>query len=368
MASDISVSNNDSSLNLRRCTRCILPETYPRIDFDNNGVCNYCRAYNKIIYKNEHNFDLLLKSVHFQGNFDCVVPLSGGRDSTFVLHQMVRRYGLKPVAYNYDNGFVNPFAVQNMQAACNKLGVKLVRQTSRLHSIARKCFLKINLKKSPLHFLSTLCYGCQNTIWGGAMKLANEHGIPLIVSGESKIEEAEYKKIQLNQLQENTQDILKVALKSPFLYSFGKCAKMLFCLRYPSKETALNAVQTVRLFDYARYDEKQFLTALNDDLEWQSDKHTTWRFDCFIHNVILLMTYQLMGMTEWDDYCSVEIREDMMTRDAALERISRFADYRNQSLPKLDEILYQMELNQSERHKILSFVSQSPQLENKWGV
>jgi len=366
MAIDISGIHNDISLNLRRCTRCILPATYPRIDFDRNGVCNYCRSYKRIEYKTEHNFDQLLKNVHFHGNFDCVVPLSGGRDSTFVLHQMVRRYGLNPVAYNYDNGFANPFAIQNMQKACSKLGVKFVRQSSRLHSFTRLLFLKINLKKSPLHFLSTLCFGCQNTIWGGAMKLAKKYSIPLIVSGESKIEDAEYKRIVSDELQMNTQDKLKAALRTPFLYSCGQCAKMLFCLRYPAKETAQKAVQTVRYFDYARYDEKQFLTALNEDLEWQSDKHTTWRFDCFIHNVILLMTYQLMGMTEWDDYCSLEIREGMMSRDAALERISRFSDYRSQSLPKLDEILYQMELNSSERGKILSFISQPPQIENRW--
>lgn len=368
MSDNLSGSDKDSFLHLRRCTRCILPETYPEIDFDDNGVCNYCRAHTKIANKrgNEEDLDRLFKSMKLDGEFDCVVPLSGGRDSTYVLHQIVRRYGLKPIAYSYDNGLMSNIAIQNIFNACSILRVKFEIKSSLSHSIARKYFLKASIKRSPLHFLGTLCYGCPNAIWGGALQLAREQNIPMIISGETDIEDAKYKKIQLESMHDSTIAKIGFLLRSPITYTIGHCTKKIFCQRYYSKETVMDSISTIRLFDYARYDENKVLAVLRDELDWESDKHTPWRFDCSIHNVSLLMTYQLMGMTEWDDFCSVEIREGMMTRDKALERISRFPEYRNYSLSRINEILDKMGLDASERRRVMDYVSQPPRLENRW--
>jgi len=83
----------------RYCSKCILPDTYRDISFNSEGVCNYCVDY-RPVDRNLGKEALLnlLRSRTKTGPYDCVVPLSGGKDSTFVLYYIVRELGLKPIA------------------------------------------------------------------------------------------------------------------------------------------------------------------------------------------------------------------------------------------------------------------------------
>src|SRR5262249_46323760 len=87
---------------LRRCIRCVLPETMPFIYFDDQGVCNYCRTYCKIPYKGETPLRELVEPFRrTDGGPECVVGVSGGRDSLYALHYIKRVLGLNAVAYTY---------------------------------------------------------------------------------------------------------------------------------------------------------------------------------------------------------------------------------------------------------------------------
>ena len=93
---------------LVRCTKCLLPHTMPFIKFDSNGVCNYCLNYYK---KNKPRNILELKKIvkKFKNgnNNDCIVPFSGGRDSSFGLHLIVKELELNPITYTYDWGMTS---------------------------------------------------------------------------------------------------------------------------------------------------------------------------------------------------------------------------------------------------------------------
>jgi len=85
------MSYPDFLVNLRRCTRCLLPETFPGIEFDEEGVCNYCRHYEKVEVKGEEALRQVLEQYRGKGErYDCWVPIGGGRDSSFDLHQVVK--------------------------------------------------------------------------------------------------------------------------------------------------------------------------------------------------------------------------------------------------------------------------------------
>jgi len=80
---------DDFFAGMRRCTRCILPETFPGIRFDEDGVCNYCLEYKPVNVLGEEALVKVLDGYRGKGReYDCIVPISGGRDSSFVLHQM----------------------------------------------------------------------------------------------------------------------------------------------------------------------------------------------------------------------------------------------------------------------------------------
>ena len=97
----------------------------PFIKFDSNGVCNYCLNYDK---KNKPRNILELKKIvkKFKNdkNNDCIVPFSGGRDSSFGLHLIVKELELNPITYTYDWGMTSDIGRRNISLMCSKLGVE----------------------------------------------------------------------------------------------------------------------------------------------------------------------------------------------------------------------------------------------------
>lgn len=121
------------------CTKCVQDTTVPGISFDKNGVCNFCHLHNRMCHmfpNGNHGKRILNKhfsKIRSQGknaSYDCVVGISGGRDSTVLLWKVVKEWGLRPLAVHFNDGFDNPVAGENMLNAVNKLGVDLITITS----------------------------------------------------------------------------------------------------------------------------------------------------------------------------------------------------------------------------------------------
>ena len=82
---------------LKSCSNCMLPETYETFVFDSKGVCNVCNNHkyqkSKIDWdKRIKTFEKLVLDFRGKGDYDCIVPFSGGKDSTFVLHEIIVRH------------------------------------------------------------------------------------------------------------------------------------------------------------------------------------------------------------------------------------------------------------------------------------
>ena len=125
----------DHFIHMKRCTKCILPETYPSIEFDEKGVCNYCFNHETVKVFGEKEFKKVLSQYRNKGDkYDCIAPISGGRDSAFVLHQMVTKYKMRTLALTVDHGFILPEGIQNIKRMTEKLNVDHV-------------FIKVDKKK-----------------------------------------------------------------------------------------------------------------------------------------------------------------------------------------------------------------------------
>ncbi len=105
---------------MKLCTRCILPETFPGISFDDQGLCDHCQRYksrNTTVaqqQKYEQKFSDLLAAKRTPSTYDILVVYSGGKDSTYALDVLVNRYRLKVLAQTFDSGFISPKAQENM--------------------------------------------------------------------------------------------------------------------------------------------------------------------------------------------------------------------------------------------------------------
>lgn len=117
------------------CKSCVMDTTDEDIHFDENGVCNRCNEYKTRIlpewnYGNGHEEELsaLIKKIKKSGRrkeYDCILGLSGGLDSSYMLHLAVKEWGLRPFVFHIDAGWNLPVAEENIRRLTRKLGVKL---------------------------------------------------------------------------------------------------------------------------------------------------------------------------------------------------------------------------------------------------
>lgn len=175
---------------IRRCTRCILPENYPNIDFDQEGVCRVCREfegkYGNIDWgRRGRDLDRILDRYRGRGRgkYDCMVPFSGGKDSTYTLWLMKNKYGMKPLAFNFDNGFGHPDAQMFVRKGAEKLGVDLYTYTPSRDLLNR-------VYKRALEQTGEFCSACVVLMPTAIFRAADIHGIRLILAGFSDILEA----------------------------------------------------------------------------------------------------------------------------------------------------------------------------------
>ena len=118
----------------RICTKCVMDTTDPDITFNEDGICNHCKQYSKQINqlpKGDQAQEILddliskIKNAGKSKDYDCVIGLSGGVDSTYVAYLVKENFGLRPLAVHLDNGWNSELSVINMENIVKKLGIDL---------------------------------------------------------------------------------------------------------------------------------------------------------------------------------------------------------------------------------------------------
>jgi len=116
------------------CRRCVMDSTVPKIYFDSTGECNYCKVHDSLARQapNDERGEQILRQTIQQmkqkgrrSQYDCVVGVSGGTDSTYLLH-LARQHGLRPLAVHLDNGWNSKISVSNLKNSLEALGIDLV--------------------------------------------------------------------------------------------------------------------------------------------------------------------------------------------------------------------------------------------------
>ena len=181
---------------VERCTKCVLPNGYPGIRFDETGVCSYCNRYEQLWGEWIRDEELQAASQKklqriFEWaksrnkKYDALVAISGGKDSSYTLHLCTKVYGLNVLAFTNNHGFRAEFAEENVEKIVNKLGVDHVRYEEPLMvDLARHMFLKTG------HF----CSPCELGTFYSNYKIAEKYDIPLIVWGSSSKTDAGFPK------------------------------------------------------------------------------------------------------------------------------------------------------------------------------
>lgn len=321
----------------RRCQRCLLPENISGIDLDSQEICNLCNEFHAPEYLGEDRLREIFAEQP-KGTYNCCVPLSGGRDSSYVLYYAKRVLGLEPVAVNFDNGFVTSQAVKNMENVCRVLGVELLRIPVPNERVKRimSDHLRVMIPFGPAVTLKGLCGACYRGGRAVFYKAAMERKLHVILFGASRDEQVDtFFNIRGGPGR-------KRRLLSPkgyyFLRSFYN--KLMFRreLKLPrglaqaaSRESLMSGegkkllagVQVVNFFHYIEWDRSRIRETIERELGWRKaeDRLSSWRFDCKVTELVNYLWMKHYGIPKDALGYANMIRSANMTREEALYQL-----------------------------------------------
>lgn len=359
-------SRFESISKLKRCSKCILPSNFPYIDFDREGVCNYCRNYHKIEYLGEDKLQTLLQDYRrIEGIHDCLMPFSGGRDSSYALHIIKKVYGLNPLAFSYDWGMITDLARRNQSRMCGKLGVEHILISADIRKKRDNIRKNVSawLKRPHLGTIPLFMAGDKQYFYYSNL-LLSQNGLNLSILGENHLETTNFKSAFCG---------IKPQYSKGHTYSLTTKDKLKMMAFY-GKEYVCNPAyinssmldtldafksyyvmdhKTINLFNYLTWDENIINDTLRAEYDWETDPgtKTTWRIGdgtAAFYNYIYFM---VAGFTENDTFRSNQIREGIMTRESALE-LSR-----NENAPRWDSLQWYCNTIKIEFEKTIKIIN-----------
>jgi glucosamine--fructose-6-phosphate aminotransferase (isomerizing) len=368
------LETNTNAINkLHRCTKCLLPETFPFITYDHLGVCNYCNNYkpqNKV--QPIENLKALVEPYKNKfGKPDCIVPFSGGRDSTYSLHIIKEELGLNPIAFTYDWGMVTDLARRNIARVCGKLGVENIIVSADIH------WKRENIRKNVSAWLKYPSLGMIPLFMAGdkfffyyTNQVKKQTGIDLNIWGINNLENTEFKvgfaglppefdKKRIYSLSVFNQLKLFGYVGKNILNSPGYLNQSIidnlgsFASRYiaPKKDY-------YHLFDYYRWNENEINNLLQNEYKWETaiDTKSTWRIGDGTASFYNYIYHTVAGFSENDTFRSNQIREGMLTRDEAMKLIEE------DNLPRYETLRWYLEIIGLDFKDVISVVNRIPKL------
>jgi hypothetical protein len=315
-----------------RCTTCLMPETYPDISFDTNGVCVHCTNHVTPAVLGEEA--LISKIRARQGKeYDCVVGLSGGKDSCYVAWLAKRKFGLRVLAVTYDFPFMVDLARSNCEKVCTALNIDRDIVTSENN-------LEYSLLRSHLISLSGTgttwgqCLFCHYGIDAVLHQAAKSRGIPYILGGTTR-----------HELWWNPGSRVDLLLKRVKKMSFTDKVRFAFFqfkafLRlvdqrrqfplpganifsvYKKSPRRMAEPETIPVFDYVPWDHKVIETTLRTEAGWQKPSgQLSWRYDCLLEPLLDYTYKKEFGISSAGLYLCGLIRSGLLSRDEALSML-----------------------------------------------
>lgn len=138
------------------CTKCVTPSTRPRIQFDENGVCNACNWHERKQteidwFKKKREFEIILDKFRDPFKFDCIVPCSGGKDSSYVAWKLKHEFAMNPLCITFKPQLQTWLGRQNLEnfQASGFNHILITPDTDQYKKFARESFINDGMPKQP---------------------------------------------------------------------------------------------------------------------------------------------------------------------------------------------------------------------------
>ncbi len=310
-----------SGKDYRVCSNCVMDTSDSRIVFDEKGVCDHCRNFYENIKPNwdtgdagQSKLNELLARIKRDGagkKYDCLIGLSGGMDSSYVAYMAVREWGLRPLLFSVDTGWVLPVAQKNIDNIIDKLGVDVCRVL-----IDQREMMDLQLA----YFKSQVPYQDipqDHTLFAALYNYAAKNGFKYVLTGgnfstECVREPNEW--VHCNDLRQ-LKDIQR-RFGTMKLKNLETCSMFKYRLWY----RYVKGVKVCKVLDYIPYSKKDAAAVLAREFGWQpyKNKHYEDLFTRFYEGYWLIKKF---GYDKRRAHFSSLILTGQMTRDEALSII-----------------------------------------------
>lgn len=328
------------------CNNCVINENFPETTFTSSGVCNYCLNFkdSKEIKMNkyESQFEELISIIRKNKSspYDCMLCYSGGKDSTYTLYLLKKKYKLNILTYTFDNGFLSSTAKHNIKTVTDNLAVDNITFSpdfSILKNIFKDCiFAKDKFSHTALKRASEICNSCINFVKYNSLKTASEKKIPLIVFGWSP-----------SQISEKS---IIVKLPAAFLIKsqniFTNMFKEIFSDKLDNyfltdqeyKNLSINMPYYINPLLFNSYDLNNINTTLTQ-IGWEKPKNTDANStNCLLNTLANTVHLKKYGYNPYTEELSTLVRKGLLKRDIAICKLDEPINNKilNECFNKLD--------------------------------
>jgi glucosamine--fructose-6-phosphate aminotransferase (isomerizing) len=362
---------------LIRCSNCLIPETHPFVVFDKDGVCNHCKGYTKIKYfpeKELYNIADGLKKKY--DGINCIIPLSGGRDSVYVLHLAKTVLGLNPVAYTYDWGLVTDLARRNQSRVCQALGIEHIVISADIAKKRKNVRMNVEawLKRPDLGIIPLFMAG-DKMFFTHADELRKRLNIDAVLFGMTEFENNDFKEgfcgVDRTRFGEDGRfyhmsSMQQVKMIGHYLGQFASNSGYI----NSSMIDTIKAYYAYYISDhnyilpykYFPWDEKTIEETIikNYNFELSPDTDSSWRIGDGTASFYNYIYYSLAGFSESEPMRSNQIREGQITREEGL-----FLSQRDNK-PRYESFSWYCETIGLDPVNVMRRIDEIPFVENRW--
>jgi len=333
---------------LKRCTKCGLPETYETIEFDAHGVCNICRQKDfrdsAIDWPARRTMlDDLVAEYRGKFDYDCIIPFSGGKDSTFTLWYLVTQYKLKPLVVQFNHGFMRDRLKQNNERTFKKLGVDVLSFTPNW-KVVKRLMLEALIRKGDF------CWHCHTGIFSYPMHVALKFQVPLVFWGEPSSEYTAYFDYRENEIEEVDETrfnrfvnlgITAEDMKGMIERDFDLDPRDLAPYTYPkTRDLKKLRYRSVCLGSFIPWDVRKQFGIIQKELGWEGDEveGMPWnvypyeKIECYMQGMRDYIKYLKRGYGRVTQMTALDIRNGRLEKAEADRLIEEFEGKKPPSL------------------------------------
>jgi N-acetyl sugar amidotransferase len=275
----------NDGMNYQICTKTVLDTTYPGISFDSEGVCSQYWDYQNVVKPNWHPdeagrqvLERRVEEIKKNGrgrDFDCLLGLSGGVDSSYMLHMMVKEFGLRPLVFHVDGGWNSELSVHNIHVLVDKLGLDLYTEVINWEEM--RDFQLAWFKSGVPHIDIPQDHAFVAVLY----KFAEKYGIKTILNGGNIATECVIMPFQyyywgtdMSQIRDVIRRFGTVPMRT---YPFSSVYRHKLYLRY------LKGVKVFKPLNYMPYSKQIAIDLLQQEYGWKPypQKHFESRFTRF---------------------------------------------------------------------------------------